>query len=222
MWCDVLDLEEFYASTLGQMTARLLRARLREVWPSVKGETVLGMGYATPLLRPFVDEAARTLAFMPAPQRVAAEQRPFLAKRIGDVAAGVAGHEEDIGLGLAEFVAIAVVDPNIDARDTGPVDLGADDVAARRGLDLEIAPDMVAMVVGIEDMGDFPAPPSGLGEDGSGDGRVHDSHRAAQRLARQPDVVVAQDRNANDFQGMCHARNASRAGSPRPHFGARI
>ena len=55
MWSDVLDLEEFYGSTLGQMTARLLRARLREVWPSVRGESVLGLGYATPLLRPFVE-----------------------------------------------------------------------------------------------------------------------------------------------------------------------
>ncbi|MDP1751552.1 MAG: methyltransferase domain-containing protein [Pseudomonadota bacterium] len=71
MWSDVLDLEEFYGSTLGQMTARLLRARLREVWPNVRGETVLGLGYATPLLRPFVEEAARTLAFMPAQQGVA-------------------------------------------------------------------------------------------------------------------------------------------------------
>ncbi|MBM3642742.1 MAG: class I SAM-dependent methyltransferase [Alphaproteobacteria bacterium] len=71
MWSDVLDLEEFYASSLGQMAARLLRARLREVWPSVRGETVLGLGYATPVLRPFVEEAARTLSFMPAPQGVA-------------------------------------------------------------------------------------------------------------------------------------------------------
>ena len=70
MWNDVLDLEEFYGSTLGQTTARLLRARLREVWPSVRGEAVLGLGYATPLLRPFVEEAARVLAFMPAPQGV--------------------------------------------------------------------------------------------------------------------------------------------------------
>ena len=70
MWSDVLDLEEFYGSTLGQTTARLLRARLREVWPSVRGETVLGLGYATPLLRPFVEEAQRTLAFMPAQQGV--------------------------------------------------------------------------------------------------------------------------------------------------------
>ena len=40
------------------MTVRLLRARLREVWPNVRGETVLGLGYATPFLRPFIEEAA--------------------------------------------------------------------------------------------------------------------------------------------------------------------
>jgi hypothetical protein len=70
MWTDVLDLNEFYKSTLGQMTVRLLRARLREVWPNVRGETVLGLGYATPFLRPFIDDAQRTMAFMPAQQGV--------------------------------------------------------------------------------------------------------------------------------------------------------
>ena len=70
MWTDVLDLNEFYGSTLGQMTVRLLRARLREVWPSVRGETVLGLGYAAPFLRPFMEEAERTMAFMPAQQGV--------------------------------------------------------------------------------------------------------------------------------------------------------
>jgi SAM-dependent methyltransferase len=70
MWTDVLDLNEFYASTQGQMTVRLLRARLREVWPNVGGETVLGLGYASPFLRPFMEEAQRTMAFMPAPQGV--------------------------------------------------------------------------------------------------------------------------------------------------------
>ena len=34
MWNDVLDLEEFYGSTLGQTTARLLRARLRDMRPA--------------------------------------------------------------------------------------------------------------------------------------------------------------------------------------------
>ncbi len=70
MWTDVLDLNEFYGRPLGQMTVRLLRARLREIWPSLKGETVLGLGYATPFLRPFMEEAGRTLAFMPGPQGV--------------------------------------------------------------------------------------------------------------------------------------------------------
>ena len=70
MWTDVLDLNDFYRRPLGQMTVRLLRARLRDMWPSVKGETVLGLGYATPFLRPFMEEAGRTLAFMPAPQGV--------------------------------------------------------------------------------------------------------------------------------------------------------
>ena len=70
MWTDVLDLNEFYGSTLGQTTVRLLRARLREVWPNVRGETVLGLGYATPFLRPFMEEAERTMAFMPAQQGV--------------------------------------------------------------------------------------------------------------------------------------------------------
>ncbi|MBS0520792.1 MAG: methyltransferase domain-containing protein [Proteobacteria bacterium] len=70
MWTDVLDLNEFYGTTLGQMTGRLLRTRLREVWPNVRGETVLGLGYAAPFLRPFLDEAERVMAFMPAQQGV--------------------------------------------------------------------------------------------------------------------------------------------------------
>ena len=70
MRSDVLDLNDFYRSSTGQMAVRLLRSRLREVWPNVRGETVLGLGYATPFLRPFMEEAARTLAFMPAQQGV--------------------------------------------------------------------------------------------------------------------------------------------------------
>ena len=70
MWTDVLDLNDFYRSTLGQMTVRLLRSHLREVWPNVRDETVLGLGYATPFLRPFLGEAQRVLAFMPAQQGV--------------------------------------------------------------------------------------------------------------------------------------------------------
>ncbi len=70
MWNDVADLHAFYARSLGQVTQRILRQRLREIWPSVRGENVLGIGYAVPFLRSFVDEAQRTLAFMPGQQGV--------------------------------------------------------------------------------------------------------------------------------------------------------
>lgn len=70
MWNDVVDLRDFYAESLGQVAQRLLRRRLRLLWPDVKGERVLGLGYATPLLRPFVGEAERVIAIMPAPQGV--------------------------------------------------------------------------------------------------------------------------------------------------------
>ncbi len=71
MWRpDVIDLAEFYASHLGQAAQRLIRRRVREIWPDVKGLRVLGLGYATPYLRPFREEAERVIAIMPAQQGV--------------------------------------------------------------------------------------------------------------------------------------------------------
>jgi SAM-dependent methyltransferase len=70
MWSDVIDLRDFYASSLGQVARRMIRRRLREMWPDLTGQRVVGLGYATPLLRPFLDEAERVLALMPAPQGV--------------------------------------------------------------------------------------------------------------------------------------------------------
>jgi SAM-dependent methyltransferase len=70
MYTDVVDLREFYDTSLGQMARRILRRRIRQLWPDVRGEIVLGLGYATPLLRTFRDEAERVLAVMPARQGV--------------------------------------------------------------------------------------------------------------------------------------------------------
>lgn len=71
MYTDVVDLREFYQSPLGQAVRRLLRARLRRIWPSVKGERVLALGYGAPLLRPLLGEAEALMVMMPAPQGVA-------------------------------------------------------------------------------------------------------------------------------------------------------
>jgi SAM-dependent methyltransferase len=67
---DVTDLREFYAGALGQTARRLLRTRLRAIWPNVAGQRVLGLGYAIPYLGLFRDEAERVLAAMPAAQGV--------------------------------------------------------------------------------------------------------------------------------------------------------
>jgi len=70
MSSDVVDLHGFYASGLGQMARRALRRRVRQMWPNLRGETVLGLGYATPFLGQFMGEAQRTIALMPASQGV--------------------------------------------------------------------------------------------------------------------------------------------------------
>lgn len=70
MWSDVVDLHEFYRSQLGQVARRLIRRRVRKLWHDVGGMTVLGLGYATPYLRPFQDEADRVVSLAPAAQGV--------------------------------------------------------------------------------------------------------------------------------------------------------
>lgn len=67
---DVVDLRDFYDSRLGQVARRLIRGRIRAVWPDVRGMRVLGLGYATPFLRAFGTEAERLIAVMPASQGV--------------------------------------------------------------------------------------------------------------------------------------------------------
>jgi SAM-dependent methyltransferase len=70
MYADVVDLRDFYASRLGQVARRLVRRRIRLIWPSVSGMRLLGLGYATPYLRLFRDEAERVIAVMPSSQGV--------------------------------------------------------------------------------------------------------------------------------------------------------
>ncbi len=70
MWTDIVDLNAFYRSPMGGLARELVQKRLREIWPSVRGDVVVGLGYATPFLRDFEKEADRVLAVMPAYQGV--------------------------------------------------------------------------------------------------------------------------------------------------------
>lgn len=68
MYGQAPDLREFYASMLGRVVLRTLRPYLRRLWPDVQGQRVLGVGYATPFLRPFAAGAAQVAALMPSRQ----------------------------------------------------------------------------------------------------------------------------------------------------------
>ncbi|MEM9551954.1 MAG: methyltransferase domain-containing protein [Pseudomonadota bacterium] len=71
MHLDVQDLRNFYyRSALGRAAQMSVRARLTELWPEAKGQTVAGFGFAVPLLRPYLDGARRVIALMPGPQGV--------------------------------------------------------------------------------------------------------------------------------------------------------
>lgn len=71
MHLDVLDLRAFYYRTrLGRSAQRGLQQALRTLWPSTPDMTVVGFGFAAPMLRPFMAEARRVVALMPAPQGV--------------------------------------------------------------------------------------------------------------------------------------------------------
>lgn len=70
MWMDVVDLRDFYNGSLGQVSRRLLRKRLRALWPDTRGMRILGVGFATPFLGPFLDSSERVIAAMPGAQGV--------------------------------------------------------------------------------------------------------------------------------------------------------
>lgn len=71
MHLDVQDLRNFYyRSALGRAAQRAVRNRLLTLWPEAQGQTVLGFGFAVPLLRPYLADARRVMALMPGPQGV--------------------------------------------------------------------------------------------------------------------------------------------------------
>jgi SAM-dependent methyltransferase len=67
---DVVDLRNFYAQGLGVVARRFIGNGIRARWQDAHGLRLLGVGYATPYLGLFREEAERCLALMPAPQGV--------------------------------------------------------------------------------------------------------------------------------------------------------
>src|SRR5947207_625418 len=78
---DVVDLRNFYAQRLGVVARRFVGRGIRRRFADTRGMSVLGVGYPTPYLGLFREEAERCLAFMPAVQGVVKwpTDRPSLA-----------------------------------------------------------------------------------------------------------------------------------------------
>jgi len=73
MHLDVLDLRQFYYRTrLGRIAQKAVRDRMLSLWPEAKAQTVVGFGFAVPLLRPYLADARRVIGLMPAEQGVMA------------------------------------------------------------------------------------------------------------------------------------------------------
>ncbi|HEY8610264.1 MAG TPA: class I SAM-dependent methyltransferase [Roseomonas sp.] len=58
-------LQGFYDAPLGAVTRRILRSRLRQIWPELTGREVLGLGHAGPYLRLWRRGAARLVSATP-------------------------------------------------------------------------------------------------------------------------------------------------------------
>src|SRR5512141_2361985 len=70
MSIDVVDLRNFYVQRLGAVARHFVGRGIQRRWADTRGQRVLGIGYATPYLGLFREEAERCLAFMPATQGV--------------------------------------------------------------------------------------------------------------------------------------------------------
>ncbi|MET4802062.1 methyltransferase domain-containing protein [Bradyrhizobium sp. LB11.1] len=86
MTIDVVDLREFYSRRLGIVARQMINRGIRERWPIADGQRVLGIGYPTPYLGLFREDAERCIAFMPAAQGVLKwpTGRPALAALIDE------------------------------------------------------------------------------------------------------------------------------------------
>ncbi len=65
MAIDARDADEFYATALGGLTAKLIRQILLTFWPDFAGLSLLGIGYAGPYLRLWREQAERCIAVSP-------------------------------------------------------------------------------------------------------------------------------------------------------------
>ena len=70
MHLDARELRAFYLSPLGRTVRQIVSAHIRTLWPDLTAKRLAGLGHTTPYLRPFLGEAERLFAIMPAAEGV--------------------------------------------------------------------------------------------------------------------------------------------------------
>ena len=100
MSIDVVDLRNFYAQRLGVVARRFVGRGIRKRFADTRGMSVLGVGYPTPYLGLFREEAERCHAFMPAAQGVVKwpTDRPGLAALVDELEMPLCDSEVDRAL----------------------------------------------------------------------------------------------------------------------------
>ena len=64
----VVQLEKFYAGRLGRLSAIMVMRRLQNLWPHLSGRHILGLGYAGPFIKSYMETAKSITLAMPAAQ----------------------------------------------------------------------------------------------------------------------------------------------------------
>ena len=65
---DVEDLQAFYGSRAGQLARRLVSRQIRLLWPDLRAQRILGLGYAPPFMSALAEGAERCCLIMPESQ----------------------------------------------------------------------------------------------------------------------------------------------------------
>ena len=137
-------------------------------------------------------------------QRVAAEQRAF--EGIGIVARRVRRAIDDAADVAADLHRIAFHHGTADVRYLGGLGLRASYLCTRGGHDIGIAAHMIGMPVGVQDLGDLPAPAGRGLKHRASDGRIDHRRFAAGGIMGEPDIIVGKHRHANDIKHLTSSR----------------
>ncbi len=97
MYLDVKELRDFYHRPAGLIAKRFLGNKIRECFGTMTGLSLLGLGYATPFLEMFQEEAESVAALMPAGQGVLTwpSEGPYLSTLVDETCFPVADASVD-------------------------------------------------------------------------------------------------------------------------------